>query len=206
MVTAGTHLPSLQPGLEWCSRSPGSHAAPPGTAGKSESAGDPRAWRAAPATMAHWGRPALPKGEGLSPGSLEPGRPSPTLPSPPQKLTIKSGKKSKLFIYTLVCTLVPEGACSFRLGAGWRWRAWDPGKQPWASPHSPHPGAWRLLGQKTQLKPHRESKPSNQPLDVRPHTQLIPRGPQETEPGAGRAGRGGQRERGLAAVPTPSGI
>lgn len=123
--------------------------------------------------MAHWGRPALPKGDGLSPGSLEPGLPSSTLPSPPQKLTIKSGKKSKLFIYTLVCTLVPEGACSFMAGSRLEAEHGTLGNSRGASPPSPHPGAWRLLGQK--LKPHRESKPSHQPLD-RPHTQLTPRG------------------------------
>lgn len=49
-------------------------------------------------------RPALLKGDGLSPGVLESGLTSSTLPSPPQKLTIKSGKESKPFIYTLVCT------------------------------------------------------------------------------------------------------
>lgn len=59
----------------------------------------------APVTRVCLVRPGLLKGGGLSPGALEPGLISSTLPRPPQKLTIKSGKESKTFIYTLVCTL-----------------------------------------------------------------------------------------------------
>lgn len=51
------------------------------------------------------GGASLPEEDGLSPGALEPGLPLPPSLPQPQKLTIKSGKKSKLFIYTLVCTL-----------------------------------------------------------------------------------------------------
>jgi len=74
---------------------------------------------------------------------------SPLSPSLPQhRDTIKSGKKSKVFIYILVCTReFPREPASaslllFGLGAGGRQRARDPRTQPWSlNPLSP---SWGL--------------------------------------------------------------
>lgn len=84
--------------------------ASPGPAGYSKSRqGDPQPLRVSTSRLAHGVRPALCREMVYL---QEPGDQPPAflLPPPPQKLTTKSGKKSKLFIYTSVCTLVPEGA------------------------------------------------------------------------------------------------
>lgn len=53
---------------------------------------------------------------------------------PQQRDTIKSGKKSKVFIYILVCTqeFPREPASAGLLLFGGRQRAWDPRTQPWS--------------------------------------------------------------------------
>lgn len=129
--------------------------------------------------------PVLPKRDYPSSGALEPGLTSSSRPPPPQKLTTKSGKKSKVFIYTLVCTLefpkkpASESPLLFgekQTGGG---EMGTLGCSLGASPHTPHPAAWRwrshpsprakpasrcrLLGQKTQVESHGESKPPANP-------------------------------------------
>lgn len=62
-------------------------------------------WWTALATLGCWVGPALPKKLVCAQEPWNQVSPLPPSLRQPQKLTIKSGRKSKLFIYTLVCTL-----------------------------------------------------------------------------------------------------